>query len=231
MPKDIIFETLLKEAEKRVKKLVRQGRERKEAVKEVADDMNLDAPEADELEIRVDDTPAAEMPAPADLSPDANVITFKGAEEVEQAAGILMYKKIGWRIKSTNPAFISFESPSELVEAKDALKRRWDFLENANRTVASIEFDNLDEYNKVLEFIKKSHMVVELGDAASLSEDIMDELSKPLEEGGKPRRVKDTDIAPKNHAYQAIEKKRDQTDEVSGGNQDSRAIKVRKKWK
>jgi hypothetical protein len=231
MSKDIIFETLLLEAEKRVKKLVRKGRERKEAVKEVADEMNLDSDEADELEVRVDDAPASEMPAPADLNPEANVITFKGAEQVEQASGILMYKKIAWRIKSANPAFISFDSPSELLEAKDALKRRWDFLEDANRTVASIEFDNLDEYNKVLEFIKKSHMIVELADTDNLSEDIMDELSKPLEEGGKPRRIKDTDIAPKNHAYQAIEKKRDQTDDISGGNQDSRAIKVRKKWK
>lgn len=229
--KDIIFETLLLEAEKKVKKLVKKGKDRKTAVKEVADEMNLDSPEADELELRVDAAPAAEMPSPTDLNPDSNIITFKGSEQVEQASGILMYKKIAWKIKSTNPPFISFDSPTDLNEAKDALKRRWDFLEDANRTVAVIEFDNLDEYNKVVDFIKKSNMIVELGDTGNLSEDIMDELSKPIAEGGRVRKVKDSDIAPKNHAYQAIEKHRDQTDDISGGNQDSRAIKVRKKWK
>lgn len=226
--KDIVFETLLLEAEKKVKTLVKKGKGRKEAAKEVALEMDLTGDETDALVDRVVDTPAAAMPAPADLAPEANVVTFKDPEEVEQAAGILMYKNIPWRIKSSNPCFISFDDEKILKEAKDALKRRWDFLEDHERTVATIEFDNLDEYNKVLDFIRRSNFTVVPSSTESLSEDIMDELVV-----GKNKKIKESDICAKGNAYKAITKGYSTLngDNFSANNRNDRAVKVRKKWK
>lgn len=231
---NIIFETLLLEAETKVKKLVKKGKSRKEATEKVAEDMGLDPIEAGELTARVDAAPASEMPAPGDLAPETNVINFKNPEEVEQAAGILMYKNIPWRIKSSNPGFISFDTSEILSEAKEALKRRWDFLENQNRTVATIEFDNLDEYNKVLDFIRRSNFTVVPTTTDNLSEDIMDELTATASGAkGKAAKVNETDIVAKSHAYKAVTKGYSQLNEkgFSPNNRDNRAVKVRKKWK
>jgi len=235
MKKDIIFETLLLEAEKKVKTLVKKGKSRKEAAEKVAEDMDLDADETGELIARVDAVPAAEMPAPADLSPDGNVLYFKNSEEVEQASGILMYKSIPWRIKSMNPCFISFDDTAGLKTAKDALKRRWDFLENQNRTVAVIEFDNLDEYNKVLDYIERANMTVVSTDNSSLTEDVMDELASAAGKTatGRSKKINEEDIAAKGHAYKAIAKGFSELNQpdFSPNHPQNRAVKVRKKWK
>ncbi len=233
--KDLIFETLLLEAEKKVKTLVKKGKTRKEATAKVAEDMGLDDVETDALTTRIDATPAADMPAPADLAPEGNVIHFKNSDEVEQAAGILMYKSIPWRIKSTSPCFISFDDVSCLKDAKDALKRRWDFLENQNRTVAVIEFDNLDEYNKVLDFIERSHLTVVPSESSNLSEDIMDELSTAAGKTatGRAKKINEEDISAKAHAYKAVTKGYSELNQenFSPNNPQNRAVKVRKKWK
>lgn len=233
--KNIIFETLLLEAEKEVKKLVKKGKSRKEATKKVAEDMGLDDEETGALSDRVEALPVAAMPAPADLAPDANVIHFKSPEEVDQASGILMYKNLPWRMKSTNPGFISFDNEEMLMEAKDALKRRWDFLEDQNRTVATIEFDNLDEYNKVLDFIRRSNFTVVPTSNENLSEDILDELAEAAgkTKGGKAKKINESDIVAKGHAYKAVTKGFSQLNEdnFSPNNRSDRAVKVRKKWK
>ncbi|MNK39759.1 hypothetical protein D3C87_583790 [compost metagenome] len=233
--KDIIFETLLLEAEAKVKKLVKKGKSRKDATAKVAEDMDLDPVETGELAARVDAAPAAEMPAPADLAPDSNVINFKSPEEVEQASGMLMYKNIPWRMKSINPGFLSFDNQEALMEAKEALKRRWDFLEDQNRTVANIEFDNLDEYNKVLDFIRRSNFTVVPTSTDNLSEDIMDELAEAAgsTKGGRAKKISESDIVAKGHAYKAVTKGYSQLNEdnFSANNRDNRAVKVRKKWK
>ena len=233
--KNIIFETLLLEAEKEVKKLVKKGKTRKEATKKVAEDMGLDSAEAEELDMRVDAAPVADMPAPADMAPDANVIHFKSPEEVDQASGILMYKNLPWRMKSANPCFISFDTEAALMEAKDALKRRWDFLEDQNRTVASIEFDNLDEYNKVLDFVRRSNFTVVPTENTNLSEDILDELATVAGEtkSGRAKKINESDIVAKSHAYKAVTKGYSQlnTDNFSPNNRSDRSVKIRKKWK
>lgn len=230
--KDIILETLLAEATKKVSKLVKKGKDRKDAVKEVAEDMDLTDVETDELETRIEAIPADEMPSLADLKPEANVINFTNPDEVEQASGILMYKSIPWRVKSVNPPFISFDTKDELVEAKDALKRRWDFLEGCNRTVGVVEFDNLDEFEKVLDFIRRSGFMTENTPSDDLAEDILDELAAPAEDK-KPRRIKESDIVPKDHAYKAVPKNHSVVNDGTFDPQSrhNRSIKVRKKWK
>ena len=233
--KDIVFETLLLEAEKKVKKLVKKGTSKTDATKKIAMEMDLTGNETDELLNRVEALPTSEIPAPQDLAPTANVIGFKNPEEVEQAAGILMYKSIPWRIKSTTPCFISFDDDSSLNEAKEALKRRWDFLESQNRTVASIEFDNLDEYNKVLDFIRRSNFTTVGSETSSLSEDIMDELASKAAEtkNVRAKKINEDDIRAKGNAYEAVAKGFSELNQknFSPNNRNNRSVKVRKKWK
>jgi len=231
----IILETLLLEATKEVKKLVKKGKGRKEAALEVAEQMELTLDETDALISDVEAAPIADMPAPQDMSPDSNVINFKSAEEAENAAGILMYKGIGWRMKSTQPPFISFDDAAGLKDAKDALKRRWDFLENIDRTVAVIEFDNLDEYNKVLEFISRNNWVVMAADNDALTEDVMDELAAAAGKtaSGRTKKINEADIVAKANAYKAVPKGYSQLDakDFSSNNRSDRSVKVYKKWK
>lgn len=230
--KNIILESLLIEAEKKVKKLVRKGEAKDKAIKEVALEMELTGNETDELTNRVAAATPAQMPSPQDLAPDQNVIGFKNPEEVEQAAGILMYKSIPWRIKSTSPCFISFDNSNVLAEAKDALCRRWDFLESANRTVATIEFDNLDEYNRVVEFIRKNNLTAQANPNSKLSEDIMDELVSTVSKN-KGKKVSPTDISARNHAYEAVAKgySKINEDNFAANDKSCRSLKIRKKWK
>lgn len=230
--KDIILESMLIEAEKKVKKLVRKGKEKEQAIKEVALEMEMTGNEVDALAGRVAAASAEQMPTPQDLAPTQNVIGFKNPEEVEQAAGILMYKGIPWRIKSTNPCFISFDNSNVLTEAKDALARRWDFLESANRTVATIEFDNLDEYNRVVEFIRKNNLTAQACANDKLSEDIADELAASVAKN-KGKKVAPVDICAKNQAYEAVAKGYSKLNENNFATNDKncRSLKIRKKWK
>lgn len=231
----IIFETLLAEAEAKVKKLVKKGSSRKEATDKVAEDMDLTFNEVDELTNRIDALPVEELPEPADMNPTANTLNFKSPEEVEQAAGMLMFKQIPWRMKSTNPCFISFDSPQILTEARNTLKRRWDFLENENRTVASISFDNLDEYNKVVDFMRRQGFTVDADSSDMLGEDIMDELAANMPKGkaAKAHKFNEADICARNHVYAAVPKGFSKLGEESfnSTNRANRAVKVRKKWK
>lgn len=238
----IIKETLLLEAEKKVKKLVAKGADRQKAAKKVAKDMDLTVNETDELVANVEALPVQDIPGPTDLAPTDNVLNFKDQEEVEQAAGILMYKSMPWRMKSTSPAFISFDNAESLNKAKDALKRRWDFLENIDRTVAVIAFDNLDEYKKVLDYIERSHFIVtpitdesKTQSGMDLSEDLMDELTAAAgkTKTGRAKQVRDEDITARGNAYRAVPKGFSQLAQknFSADNPQDRSVKVRKKWK
>jgi len=235
---DFIIETILGVAKAEIAKAVKRGKlgeaiNKVDIARDVARDMELTEAETKELIQRVVDTPAAEMPTPEDLQPNANVINFKSPSDVDQAAGMLMYKNIPWRIKSANPAFISFDDPTILAEAREVLKRRWDFLEHSNRTVACIEFDNLDEYNKVLEFIRKSKFTTLANATSDLSEDILDEITIKVAKAGKAPKIKESDIGAKHNSYDAIEKNFSRLDDKTFNTKipADRSIKVRKKWK
>jgi hypothetical protein len=223
---------MLLEAEKKVKKLVRKGKGKEQAIKEVASDMEMTGNEIDALTGRVASASPEQKPSPQDLAPSQNVISFKNPEEVEQAAGILMYKGIPWRIKSPNPCFISFDDSKVLSEAKEALARRWDFLESANRTVATIEFDNLDEYNRVVEFIRKNNLTAQANPNSTLSEDISDELVASVAKN-KGKKIAPVDICAKNQAYEAVSKgySKVNEDNFASNDKNCRSLKIRKKWK
>lgn len=181
--KDLIFETLILEATARVSKLARKGTTLEEAIQRVAEDMELDGPETAELKVRAKKAPKPKMveddldAAMDELSKDdkeeessSNSIIFNTPEELETAVGVLMYKGIPWVSKSEKS--VEFQTAEEVQKAKDALNRRWEFIADQPRVVATIDFDNLEDYSKVLDFIASKRMGVIMGDADDLATDL-----------------------------------------------------------
>lgn len=164
----LIFETLLAEASFRVAERTITGISLDEAINEVSAEMELDSSEISELTTRVKKTPKPKAkPVVEDEEVDdvedtevslENTIEFDTDEELETAMGVLMYKGIPW--VSRGPTSVTFMTPEQVREAHDALKRRWDFINRETRTVACIAFDNLEDYNKVLDFIASKNMAV-----------------------------------------------------------------------
>lgn len=194
--KDLIFETMILEATNRVKKLARKGSSLDEAIQIVAEDMELDGSEVQELKTRSKKAPTAKVTeddldaAMDDLGseegsegtsdategvPD-DAIAFGSQDELETALGVLMYKGIPWVEKTDT--YIAFQDASFVTKAHDALKRRWDFVNNDERTVAILEFDNLEDYNKVLDFIASKNMTVLKGTNDELKADLDQELAE-----------------------------------------------------
>lgn len=230
---DIILETIINEATAKITKLVRKGADRRTATEKVAEDMELTSDETEAVWNSVKEVPVAEMPGPEHLDPTQNVIKFEEPAEVDQATAILMLAGIPWATKYSEKCFIHFDCREKLEAAKEALKRKWDFLETANRCVAIIEFDNLAEYAKVLDFIQKQRALVNYGSANyELSEDVSDELKAKLKADKKKKPTLE-DIQVKDGAYTAVSKKRST---ASAGPVDfwsdnsKRVARVRKRW-
>jgi hypothetical protein len=103
----------------------------------------------------------------------------------------------------------------------DILKRKFDFAEHGNRRVGVVEFDNLADYSKVMEFMKKQGMMIECRDMGPLDED-HDLQEKMVTE------IEGTIMPPRNYA--AMPK-------GTGGefnvveDQSARSVVVRKRWK
>jgi hypothetical protein len=185
---DIIFEALLAEASIKVGKLINKGRSLEESIAKVAKTMELTEAEATELAERAKkDPPKKAEPKPKveeikeenlDSKPqDVNESLYFGSlEEVEQATGVLMHKGIAWGSKGSDGSghYLQFESSAQLEKAHGALKRRWDFVGKTPRKVAVVEFDNLQDYEKVMEFMNKSGLMIEFADheGDSLDEDV-----------------------------------------------------------
>ena len=174
---NIIFETLMIEAVRKVAKLECNGVICEQAIQEVATDMELDGKEIAELKVRTKKSPkkattsepiVEEMPSEP-VSPD-NAIKFI-PEDLETAVGVLMYKGIPWTGKTTDT--LTFESSALVEQAKEALNRRWDFVSADPRRVAVVEFDNLEDYQKVLEFMASKKMTGSQLSSEGLEEDLV----------------------------------------------------------
>ena len=174
----LIFETLLAEASFRVAEKTITGISIDEAIHEVAGEMELDKSEVDELTTRAKKAPRVKPVVEDDDSDDgdhtdhedtkelededadepSNTLVFNTSEELDTAIGVLMYKGIAWTGKSDTS--VSFENAQDVKKAKEALGRRWDFIVSNPRVVATLQFDNLEDYSKVLDFIASKKMGV-----------------------------------------------------------------------
>lgn len=145
-------------------------------IQKVSEEMSLEPDEVDELSSRFS---SSDMPVP--MSDPGNTIYFDSEEDMNQAIGMLMLKKVAWSAKGVESEdyFVSFPDKDTLLKAIDVIKRRWDMVDSSQRTVGLIQFDNLKDYHKVLDFIMKSNMLVTFGDPiASMGEDYDVETSK-----------------------------------------------------
>src|SRR5690606_26640106 len=204
----------------------------------VAADMDLTFNELEALKTSVEEVPEPavepEAIAPGIAAALPNTITFNSSEEADQAAGILMYKSIPWSNKSNGQ--ITFEDKTTLDKAHDALKRRWDFVETAERKVAVIEFDSLGEYERVVEFMQRSGMLLDFAGGDDLSEDILDELKAaavPPAKGKKAKAINEDDITAADNSYTAVNKdtKVNPKDINIWDTRAQRVVKARKRWK
>ena len=172
----LVHEALLAEAEEQVVRRMKKGKKRVDAVKEVAQDMQLTSNESTELLGRVKKTPKLEFkeqPVPVTETTPSNSLLFESSEDAEAALGMLMYRSTPWTSKGAigEQSFIQFHDSNALNEAQEVLKRRYDFVENETKRVGNIQFDNLSDYTKVLEFCQRHNMLLEFNEGGQLDED------------------------------------------------------------
>lgn len=233
----IIFESMLKEALKKVNK---HTGSLQEAVDAVAVELELTneehaalAERAKKVSKLVHEAPAEEIaveePAP-EAEPMAapmvsgNAMHFGSEDDLDTAAGMLMYKNCPWKTKSKDNGqlLIEFDDRDTLEEAMGILKRKFEFVEQGMRRVGVVEFDNLADYGKVMEFMKKQGMMIETADMGPLDEDI-DLQEKTLQE------IEGAAIPPR--AFAARLKSGDVSELNVVEDQSARAVVVRKRWK
>lgn len=251
--KDLVFEALVTEASFRVAEHTIQGIQIDEAIEEVSREMHLEGAEIRELTERVkkpipvqeddgDDVDALMTGMDDDSQEEASpassdTIHFNSEDELETAIGVLMYKGIPWVNKGSD--HIVFQDSSFVAKAHDALKRRWDFVNQDERTVAILEFDNLEDFQKVLDFIGSKNMTVLRGTNDELTADLDQELSeaeaahkkakKDAKELGQPLPEEPS----QSMSYRALHK--DKLTDVSSldaaYDRTSRCLRIVKRWK
>jgi len=244
---NLIFETLLAEAQFRVAEKTITGIDLDEAIHEVSNEMELDAPEVNELTIRAKKAPKPKPVVEDDAEEietldiegqdQSNQIKFSSPDELDTAVGVLMYKGIPWISKTQDT--ITFDNANDMAEAHDALKRRWDFVNLEQRTVAVLEFDNLDDYHKVLDFLSSKNMTVLQGDAVELDADVDLELAeaeaahKKAKKDAKEAGLPAPEAVSQDMSYQALHKDKliDPKSLDPLYDADSRALRVVKRWK
>lgn len=253
---NLIFEALVAEAQFRVAEHTIKGVAVDEAISEVAREMELVSEEVAELTTRVkkvtspkpvqedevdmgdivsdmdDDSQAPDDEASAD-----NTIEFGSDEELETAMGVLMYKGIPW-VNRTSTS-VTFMTPDQVRDAHEALKRRWDFVNREKRVVANIEFDNLEDYAKVLDYLASKNMTVLVVDSDALDQDLDLEISEAEADYKTAKKLaKDAgDPVPEKLAqgmsYRALHKDSQVDPKALDPLSDSssRTIRVAKRWK
>jgi len=250
---DLIFKTMIAEATARVTKLNRQGKPLSEAIQIVAEDMDLNKPEVEELKTRVKKAPkpkVAEDEVDLEAAMDDfdcddadvqeskdNTIAFDSDEELETAMGVLMYKGIPWTHRDITS--VSFMTPDHVRQAHEALKRRWDFVNHDERTVAVIEFDNIEDYQKVLDFIASKRMSVLPGSNDELARDMDQELAeaeadhKAAKKAAKEAGLPTPEAPAQNMSYRALHKDKltDIAELDPATDNSARCVRVVKRWK
>lgn len=212
----IIRDVLLKEAEELVRERVKKGDKVNDALNEISDDMELTDDETEELN-NVFIEP--EKPLSTPDNPYPNSIYFNDSDDVDSAIGVLMYNNIPWDSKSTGgeDGYIQFTDQNSLSKAMTSLNRKWDFIDNNRNNVASISFDNISDYRKVLDFINKSGMFVNFDNTIELDEDeSLSEKEKTIDYSGRSFRAENKKIKEKIDPLK---------------NKDQRSLVVRKRFR
>lgn len=259
---NLIFETLLAEAQFRLAEKTITGITLDEAIYEVTNELHLDRKEVTELQERAKKAPSvrpvqedddgvnmddlmgglgddddSDADPAGDVPTSDNTIAFDSDDELETAMGVLMYKGIPWVSRAVTS--LTFMTPDHVREAHEALKRRWDFVNHDERTVAIIEFDNIEDYQKVLDFVATKNMTVLLGSNDELNSDMDQELAeaeadhkvarKLAKEAGQPA----PEAPVQNMSYRALHK--DKLTDVKSldpaTDNQSRCVRIVKRWK
>lgn len=104
-------------------------------------------------------------------NPYPNAIYFTFPDEVDDATGMLMYQNVPWESKGTDDKnYIQFANDEVLSNAMKALGRKYDFVDNDVKIVGSINFDNIADYKKVLDFMQKQKMLINFTDPSGLDD-------------------------------------------------------------
>lgn len=255
---DVIFEALLAEASIKLQKLVNKGRSLDESIARVSKSMELTEAESAELAERAKkDPPKKDEPKPKAQEVKEEEVTeaetksqdiqeslyFGSLEEVEQATGVLMHKGIAWGSKGTDGSghYLQFESSEQLEKAHGALKRRWDFVGKTPRKVAVVEFDNLQDYEKVMEFMNKSGLMIEfaeqegdsLDEDVSIIENMIREQTKEAEKAAKDGFIPPAvmEAPARSYSARAKEGRMDLTGLDIYEGKKSRHARIRKRWR
>jgi hypothetical protein len=228
--KQIVFEAMLAQA---VKQVASHPGTIEEAIAAVALDLELTNEERNALAERAKKSSKlvmepVEEAEPADAEPmqapvvSGNAMHFASEDDLDSAAGMLMYKSVPWKSKSKDGGeyLVEFDDADTLKEAMGVLKRKFDFVEHGKRRVGVVEFDNLADYGKVMEFMKKQGMMIESADMGPLDEDI-DLQEQMNEELGGSVGARSYAAKPKGLAgeFNVVE------------DSAARAVVVRKRWK
>lgn len=215
-----IKDALIAEAVERARKSDLKGDNLMEYIKKVGEDLSLSEEETKEVASEVINPTNTDLP---------NCIWFDSEEEAEDATGLLMYSKIAWESRGETDDFfyIQFDNSDVLNKAYKILKNKWDLVDYTQRVVGFIQFDNLADYLKVLDFIKQQDMVVQFGSTdAGIGEDY------DLEVSPNPKNIKEATLASHQGSYVAVphSKTFEHKAEPYTSKQD-RIASVRKTWK
>lgn len=180
--KNLIFESLVEEARSRTLVLTKRGKPLSEALAIVSEEMSLESDEVAEVEHRIKKAPpVVKEKAPQPIIEEEpvstkNTVYFDSLDEMETAMGVLMYKGIPWETKGTD--HLVFSSAETVKKVQEALSRRWSFFDSEPRNVASIHFDNMEDFRKVVDFMASKKMGMILRDANGLENDVDHELAE-----------------------------------------------------
>jgi hypothetical protein len=174
----VVFDALLGEAEAAFTQKVKSGKSPSMSMAEVANEMSLNRFEASELVGRIKkqlkpSEKINEQPIVEDSQPKAFSLYFESGDDCNAATQALMDKRIAWIAKGSqnDSSYIQFADQAGLAEAQQVLRRKWDFVEHTEREVAQILFDNLQDYNRVLEFMRRQGTLIEFDSQETLDED------------------------------------------------------------
>lgn len=109
-------------------------------------------------------------------------IKFSSEDDASKAIGILMYKEIPWKSKEIiNPdVYIVFDNIDRFNDAVKVLSRKWDFVEKEPRVVARIDFDNLNDFKQVIQYMNKIGLFVEINDNNDI--ELQEDFDKQIDE-------------------------------------------------
>lgn len=170
---NVIQNILCETAEAEIRRSIKSGVSMEDAINSAKDKFELSEEEMEQIDGNLN-SQDKKLETPENKNLKENTIYFPLQEDQDNAVGMLMYKGIPWAEKGIDESgkpFIQFANESDINSARELMKKKWDFIDNKDKAVANILFDNLNDYTKVMEFIKKNKMLVDFEDKEDLDED------------------------------------------------------------